>query len=47
MYKRQVPDEGEMAIEDLIANEGVIITITHNSLIKRTNISSYLSLIHI
>jgi DNA gyrase subunit A len=36
-----VPDEGEMNIEDLIANEGVIITITHNSLIKRTNISSY------
>jgi DNA gyrase subunit A len=36
-----VPDEGEVAIEDLIANEGVIITITHNALIKRTNISSY------
>src|SRR3984885_1194758 len=36
-----VPDEGEMTIEDLIANEGVIITITHNSLIKRTNITSY------
>ncbi|MBM3876804.1 MAG: DNA gyrase subunit A [Verrucomicrobia bacterium] len=36
-----VPDEGEMAIEDLIANEAVIITITHNGLIKRTNISSY------
>jgi DNA gyrase subunit A len=36
-----VPDEGEMAIEDLIANEGVIITLTHNSLLKRTNISSY------
>lgn len=36
-----VPDEGEMAIEDLIANEGVIITLTHNGLIKRTNISSY------
>ena len=36
-----VADEGEIAIEDLIANEGVIITITHNSLIKRTNISSY------
>jgi len=35
------PDEGEMAIEDLIANEGVIITITHNGLIKRTNISEY------
>ena len=30
-----------MAIEDLIANEGVIITLTHTSLIKRTNISSY------
>jgi DNA gyrase subunit A len=36
-----VPDEGEMAIEDLIANEGVIVTITHNGLIKRTNVSSY------
>ncbi len=38
-----VPDEGEIAIEDLIANEGVIITITHNGLIKRTNVSSYRS----
>ena len=36
-----VADEGEMAIEDFIANEGVIITITHNGLIKRTNVSSY------
>ncbi len=36
-----VPDEGEIAIEDLIANEGVIITITHTGLIKRTNVSSY------
>jgi DNA gyrase subunit A len=36
-----VPDEGEIAIEDLIANEGVIITLTHNGLIKRTNISQY------
>lgn len=36
-----VPDEGEIAIEDLIANEGVIVTLTHNGLIKRTNISSY------
>ena len=35
-----VPDEGEIAIEDLIANEGVIITLTHNGLIKRTNVSS-------
>jgi DNA gyrase subunit A len=36
-----VPDEGEIAIEDLVANEAVIITLTHNNLIKRTNISSY------
>ncbi len=36
-----VPDEGEIAIEDLIANEGVIITITHGGLIKRTNVSAY------
>ncbi len=36
-----VPDEGEMAIEDLIANEGVIITLTHSGLVKRTAISSY------
>ncbi len=38
-----VPDEGEIAIEDLIANEGVIITLTHGGLIKRTNVSSYRS----
>ncbi len=38
-----VPDEGEMSIEDLIANEGVIITLTHNGLIKRTNVSNYRS----
>jgi DNA gyrase subunit A len=36
-----VPDEGEIAIEDLIANEGVIITLTHAGLIKRTNVSQY------
>jgi DNA gyrase subunit A len=36
-----VPDEGDIAIEDLIANEGVIITLTHTGLIKRTNVSSY------
>jgi DNA gyrase subunit A len=36
-----VPDEGDIAIEDLIANEGVIITLTHSGLMKRTNVSSY------
>ncbi|MFL2904800.1 MAG: DNA gyrase subunit A [Limisphaerales bacterium] len=35
------PDEGEMSIEDLIANESVMITVTHNGLIKRTNTSSF------
>ncbi len=36
-----VPDEGEMSLEDLVANEGTIITITHNGFIKRTAVSSY------
>ena len=36
-----VPDAGEMALEDLIANEPVIITLSHSGLIKRTNISNY------
>ncbi|MSU59538.1 MAG: DNA gyrase subunit A [Pedosphaera sp.] len=36
-----VPDEGEIAIEDLIVNEGVIITLTHSGLLKRTNVSQY------
>jgi DNA gyrase subunit A len=31
-----LPDEGEIDIEDLIANEGCIITITHGGYIKRT-----------
>jgi DNA gyrase subunit A len=34
-------DEGDLAIEDLIANEAVLITMSHNGLIKRTNVSSY------
>src|SRR2546425_384295 len=36
-----IPEEGDIAIEDLIANEGVIITLTHSGLMKRTNVSSY------
>ena len=35
------PDDGEMSIEDLIANESVMITLTHNGLIKRTNTSAF------
>ncbi|MCS7090753.1 MAG: DNA gyrase subunit A [Verrucomicrobiota bacterium] len=36
-----VGEEGEMAIEDLVANEPVVITLTHAGLIKRTHLSSY------
>ena len=36
-----VPDEGEINMEDLIANEGAIITITHGGFIKRTPVSEY------
>ena len=36
-----VPEMGELAIEDLIANEGVIVTLTHNGFIKRTLVSSF------
>jgi len=36
-----LPDEGEINMEDLIANEGCIITITHGGFIKRTAVSAY------
>ncbi len=36
-----VPDEGEINMEDLIVNEGCIITITHRGFIKRTAVSAY------
>ncbi|MEY2599012.1 MAG: gyrase subunit, partial [Verrucomicrobiota bacterium] len=36
-----LPDEGEISIEDLIANEGTVITITHRGFLKRTAVSSY------
>ncbi len=36
-----IPDEGEINMEDLIANEGSIITITHGGFIKRTPASEY------
>ena len=38
-----IPEEGEISIEDLIANEGCIITVTHKGLIKRTAVSAYRS----
>ncbi|MEO0453772.1 MAG: DNA gyrase subunit A [Verrucomicrobiota bacterium] len=36
-----VPDEGEINIEDLIAKEGCIITLSHAGYIKRTLLSAY------
>jgi DNA gyrase subunit A len=36
-----VPDEGEISMEDLVANEGTVITISHRGFIKRTAVSSY------
>jgi DNA gyrase subunit A len=36
-----VPDEGDINIEDLIANEGCIITLSHAGYIKRTVLSAY------
>ena len=38
-----VDDDGEFRMEDLIANEGCIITVTHNGFIKRTPVSDYRS----
>lgn len=36
-----LPDEGEIAIEDLIANEGMIVTLSHRGYVKRTPASEY------
>jgi len=38
-----VASEGEFRMEDLIANEGTCITLTHKGFIKRTPVSSYRS----
>jgi DNA gyrase/topoisomerase IV subunit A len=34
-------DEGEFTIEDLIADEEMVITISHSGYIKRTSVSTY------
>ena len=31
-----LPDEGEIAIEDLISNDGMIVTLSNRGYIKRT-----------
>ncbi|TAN37786.1 MAG: DNA gyrase subunit A [Verrucomicrobia bacterium] len=36
-----VPDEGEINVEDLIADQGCVITISHTGYIKRVPVSTY------
>ncbi len=36
-----LPDDGEIAIEDLIANEGMICTLSHRGYVKRTAAGEY------
>lgn len=36
-----LPDDGEIAIEDLISNDGMIVTLSHRGYIKRTAASEY------
>src|SRR4051812_3844477 len=36
-----ISDEGEFTIEDLIAEEEMVVTISHSGYIKRTSVSSY------
>ena len=36
-----IPYEGDMAIEDLIPNDSMVVTISHNGYIKRTNADEY------
>ncbi|GHC12244.1 DNA gyrase subunit A [Cerasicoccus arenae] len=38
-----IPAEGEFRMEDVIANEGCIITVSHKGFVKRTPVSSYRS----
>lgn len=38
-----IPEEGEFKMEDVIANEGCIITVTHKGFIKRTGVSEFRS----
>ncbi len=40
---RIVPDESELRMEDLVKNEGVVITVTENGQIKRTPVNAYKS----
>jgi DNA gyrase subunit A len=36
-----VPEQGDLAVEDLIADQGCVITVTHSGYIKRVPVSTY------
>ena len=36
-----IPDAGEISIEDMIAEEDMVITVSHSGYIKRTSVSTY------
>jgi DNA gyrase subunit A len=36
-----IADEGEFSIEDLIAEEDMVVTISHSGYIKRTPVTTY------
>lgn len=38
-----VPDEGSLRMEDIVPNEGCIITVSHKGFLKRTQVSAYRS----
>ncbi|MEE9298210.1 MAG: DNA gyrase subunit A [Acidimicrobiia bacterium] len=38
---RIIPDEGDLSLEDLIADEEIVVTVTSNGYIKAVNASSY------
>lgn len=38
---RIIPDEGDMSLEDLIADEEIVVTVTGNGYLKAVNASSY------
>ena len=40
---KMVPDEGDMSLEDLIADEEIVVTVTANGYVKAVNASAYKS----
>ena len=38
---RIIPDDGDMSLEDLIADEDIVVTVTANGYLKAVNANSY------